>query len=355
MFSLFQKSPFKPFAVWLLMGAFLVYVMVVVGSITRLTHSGLSITDWSVMGSLPPLSEESWQEYFQKYQQSPEYKYKNFGMSLEEFKSIFWWEYIHRFIGRLIGVVFIVGFLILYFKKQIPTGFYKKVGVLFLLGALQGIIGWWMVKSGLVDKPAVSHYRLAIHLLNAFLVFGFTFWYLLDVLYYNHRYETSKDEQVYFKWVVIFFVILILQIMYGAFVAGLKAGLFYNTWPKMGTEWFPSDTILIYDNVIKNFLDVPAGVQFMHRMLAYLVVILMIVLWYLSSKYKLRDNQQRAISWVIYFVTIQFMLGIFTLLYQVPIVLGVLHQTVAFFLYATCIYLIFLLKRKNTFSESTAI
>lgn len=348
MISLFQKSTFKPFAIWLMIGALLVYVMVVVGSITRLTHSGLSITDWSVMGSLPPFSEESWQEHFQKYQQSPEYKYKNFGMSLEEFKSIFWWEYIHRFIGRLIGVVFIVGFLLLHFKKLIPKGFYKKIGILFFLGALQGIIGWWMVKSGLVDKPAVSHYRLAIHLLNAFLVFGLTFWYLLDVLYYNHSYETSEDEQRYFKWVVMFFIVLILQIMYGAFVAGLKAGMFYNTWPKMGTEWFPSDTILIYDNVIKNFLDVPAGVQFMHRMLAYLVVILMIVLWYLSSKYKLKDNQQRAISWVIYFVTIQFMLGIFTLLYQVPIVLGVLHQTVAFFLYATCIYLIFLLKRKNT-------
>ncbi|GAB4450790.1 MAG: COX15/CtaA family protein [Bacteroidia bacterium] len=347
MFSLFKHSPYKAFAIWLLAGAVLIYVMVVVGSITRLTHSGLSITDWSVMGSLPPLSEESWLQHFEKYQQSPEYKIKNFGMSLEEFKSIFWWEYIHRFIGRLIGVVFIVGFIYLHFKKQIPKGFYKKVWILFFLGALQGVIGWWMVKSGLVDKPAVSHYRLATHLLNAFLVFGFTFWYLLDVMYFNYQLEVGKDEKKLFKWVIVFFIVLIAQIKYGAFVAGLKAGMFYNTWPKMGTEWFPSDTILIYDNIIKNFIDVPAGVQFVHRTLAIIVVIFTGILWYLSSQYKLKENQQRTITWIIYFVTIQFMLGIYTLLYQVPVVLGVLHQTVAFFIYASVIYLIFLLKRKN--------
>ncbi len=347
MYNLFKQSPYKYFAIWLLSGAFLIYVMVVVGSITRLTHSGLSITDWSVMGSLPPMSEESWMQHFQKYQESPEYKIKNDGMSLEEFKDIFWWEYIHRFIGRLIGVIFIGGLLILHFKKQIPNGFYGKVWVLFFLGALQAVIGWWMVKSGLIDKPAVSHYRLAIHLLNAFLVFGFTFWYLLDVLYYSHILEVTKDEKRMFKWVLVFFIILIIQIKYGAFVAGLKAGMFYNTWPKMGAEWFPSDTILIYDNWIKNILDVPAGVQFVHRILAVIIVMLTLMIWYLSSKYHLKTNQQRAVSWIIYFVTMQFMLGIFTLLYQVPVVLGVLHQTVAFFLYATVIYLIFLLRRKN--------
>lgn len=347
MYSLFKGTPYKPFAWWLLTGAVLVYIMVVVGSITRLTHSGLSITDWSVMGSLPPMSEQSWQEHFEKYQQSPEYRIKNFGMSLEEFKSIFWWEYIHRFIGRLIGVVFILGFIFLHIKKQIPKGFYSKVWMLFFLGALQGIIGWWMVKSGLIDKPAVSHYRLAIHLLNAFLVFGFIFWYLLDVLYYNYSFETSADERKIFKWVLVFFVTLIIQIKYGAFVAGLKAGLFYNTWPKMGTEWFPSDTILIYDNFFKNFLDVPAGVQFVHRTLAILVFLLMCVIWYLSNHLKLKDNQQKAITGIIYLVTVQFMLGIYTLLYQTPIVLAVLHQTTAFLIYAITLYLIFLLKKKN--------
>jgi cytochrome c oxidase assembly protein subunit 15 len=326
--------------------------MVVVGSITRLTHSGLSITDWSVMGSLPPMSEDDWLQHFEKYQKSPEYKIKNFGMSLEEFKSIFWWEYIHRFIGRLIGVVFIVGFLILHLKKQIPNGFYKKVLILFFLGALQGIIGWWMVKSGLVDKPAVSHYRLATHLLNAFLVFGFTFWYLLDVLYYNYKLEVNSDQKKLFYWMLFFFVVLIKQIAYGAFVAGLKAGLFYNTWPKMGNEWFSSETILIYDSWWKNFLDVPAGVQFVHRTVAIILVLLTINLWALSSRYQLKENQQRAISWIIYLVTIQFMLGIFTLIYQTPLVLAVLHQTVAFFLYAATIYLMFLLNKKNTLQKS---
>lgn len=347
MFSLFRKAPYRGFALWLLSGAFLVYVMVVVGSITRLTHSGLSITDWSVMGSLPPLSEQSWNTHFQKYQQSPEYKIKNYGMSLDEFKEIFWWEYIHRLIGRTIGVVFIIGFVFLHFTKQIPKTFYWKVWILFALGALQGIIGWWMVKSGLVDRPAVSHYRLAIHLLNAFLIFGFTFWYLLDVLYYNYELNIGKDEKKIYKWVIVFLIVLILQITYGAFVAGLKAGMFYNTWPKMGTEWFPYDTIWIYDNWIKNLIDVPAGVQFIHRNLAYLLAILTVIIWYLSSQYELKENQQKAISGIIYLVTIQIMLGIFTLLYQVPVVLGVLHQTIAFFLYAQTLYLIYLLKRKN--------
>ncbi|GAB4204631.1 MAG: COX15/CtaA family protein [Bacteroidia bacterium] len=351
MFDLLKRSPYKPFAIWLLSGAVLIYIMVVVGSITRLTHSGLSITDWSVMGSLPPLSEESWMQHFEKYQQSPEYKIKNFGMSLDEFKSIFWWEYIHRFIGRLIGVVFIAGFIWLHFKKQIPKNFYGKIWILFGLGALQGVIGWWMVKSGLVDKPAVSHYRLATHLLNAFLVFGFTFWYLLDVLYIDYQLQLGKNEKKMRVWTLIFFVVLIAQIKYGAFVAGLKAGMFYNTWPKMGTEWFPSDTILVYDNLLKNFLDVPAGVQFVHRTLAIIVVLLTCTIWYLSSKYQLKDNQQKAITWIIYFVTIQFMLGIYTLLYQVPVVLGMLHQTFAFFTYAACIYLIYLLTRKNTLSS----
>lgn len=299
------------------------------------------------MESLPPFSEESWYTYFAKYQQSPEYKIKNFGVSLEEFKFIFWWEYIHRLTGRLIGFIFVVGFLILHFKKQIPKGFYPKIFLLFFLGALQGIIGWWVVKSGLVDKPAVSHYRLATHLLNAFLIFGFTFWYLLEVLYDKYELQTTADEKKYFWWVLGFFIVLIFQIKYGAFVARLKADMFYNTWPKMGNEWFPKETILVYDNVLKNFLDVPAAVQFVHRTLAIVLVLLTIVLWHLSARYSLKANQQKAISGIIYLVTIQFMLGIFTLLYQVPLLLAVLHQTITFFLYTTTFYLIFLLKRKN--------
>lgn len=354
MLQLLKRSPYRAFAIWLLTGSVLIYIMVVVGSITRLTHSGLSITDWSVMGSLPPLSEESWVQHFEKYQQSPEYKIKNFGMSSDEFKSIFWWEYIHRFIGRWIGVVFIFGFIYLCIKKQIPKGFYLKTLVLFFLGALQGLIGWWMVKSGLVNHPAVSHYRLAIHLLNAFLVFGFTFWYFLDVLYFDYQLKLNSDEKKLRIWIIAFFVILIAQIKYGAFVAGLKAGMFYNTWPKMGSEWFPSETILVYENnLLKNFIDVPAGVQFVHRTLALIVVLLTGIIWYLSSKYQLKENQQKAISWIIYFVTIQFMLGIYTLIYQVPVILGVLHQTTAFLIYAASIYLLYLLTRKNTLSTQS--
>ncbi len=345
MFQLIKQSPYKPFLIWLLSGCILIYIMVVIGSITRLTHSGLSITDWSVMGSLPPFSEKTWVQHFEKYQQSPEYNLKNFGMTIDEFKSIFWWEYMHRLIGRLIGFVFIIGFIWLWVKKLIPQGFYFKISVLFLLGGLQGAIGWWMVKSGLVNIPAVSHYRLATHLLNAFLVFGFSFWYFLDVIYLSHQ-KVNSDEKKILPIVIIFFIVLILQIIYGAFVAGLKAGLFYNTWPKMGNEWFPTDTVFIYPSVFKNFLDVPSGVQFIHRTLAFVVVLFLIIIWYLSSKIDLKRNQQTTITWLIYFVTAQIMLGIYTLLYHVPVVLGVLHQTVAFFIFATTIYLLYLLIKK---------
>lgn len=333
-------NPNKAIIRWLLTGCVLVYIMVVVGCLTRLTHSGLSITDWNFMGSLPPLSEDDWFERFQKYQTSPEFMLKNSTMNMEEFKSIFWWEYIHRSIGNTMMFVFLVGFIWFLIKKKFDKPMLWKAVFLFALGGLQGVIGWWMVTSGLVKDPNVSHYRLAIHLMSAFAVFAFTFWFALQLIYPKEN-AIESDGQKMKGTTIALFVVLIIQIIYGAFVAGLKAGLFYTTWPKMGNEWFPEETILIEDSFIKNFLEVGAGVQFMHRTIAFLVVLCVALLWKRSSKLNLTKQQSLGVTLLIYGVTIQFMLGIFTLLYQVPVALGALHQTGAFFLFATCIYLLF--------------
>jgi cytochrome c oxidase assembly protein subunit 15 len=345
------SNPNKAIIWWLLTGCALIYVMVVVGCITRLTHSGLSITDWNFMGSLPPFTADDWFERFQKYQTSPEFIYKNSSMTMEEFKSIFWWEYIHRSIGNTMMGVFVIGFLWFAINKKFGKTMLMKALFLFVLGGVQGVIGWWMVKSGLVKDPNVSHYRLAIHLMSAFTVFAFTFWYALQLIYPKENVKENSGKKLQ-SATIILFVVLIIQIIYGAFVAGLKAGMFYPTWPKMGTEWFPEDTILIEDSFIKNFLEVGAGVQFMHRTIAFLVVACVAVVWSRSTKLNLNKQQSRGVSFLIYGVTIQFMLGIFTLLYQVPVVLGVLHQTGAFFLFATCIYLMFHLNLKAVPSAS---
>lgn len=340
-----RSNPNKAIIYWLLSGCALVYIMVVVGCITRLTHSGLSITDWNFMGSLPPFGEQDWMERFAKYQTSPEFIYKNSSMTMEEFKSIFWWEYIHRMIGRTIGFVFLAGFAYFWLRKKLDKKLLPKMFLLFALGGLQGLIGWWMVKSGLVKNPAVSHYRLATHLMSAFTVFAFTFWFALELLNEGGTVETHEGKKL--KPVAItLFVVLVVQIIFGAFVAGLKAGLFYPTWPKMGSEWFPADTILIEDSFIRNFLEIPAGVQFMHRTIAFIVVACVAWLWAKSNKLKLTKRQQFGVTLLIYGVTIQFMLGIFTLLYQVPLILGVLHQTGAFFLFTAGLYLMFHLSRR---------
>ncbi len=341
---MFKNHPHRTVILWLLSGCFLVYIMVVVGCITRLTHSGLSITDWSFMGIIPPLSEQQWQQRFALYQESPEYKIINLGMQLNEFKSIFWWEYVHRLIGMFIGAVFVTGFLLLFLKKKLKPELYGKLAVLVALGALQGAIGWWMVKSGLEKNPAVSHYRLAVHLMSAFTVFAFTLWYALELIYSNAAEESSEGRKL-FPLMTGLFVVLLIQIIFGAFVAGLKAGLFYPTWPKMGDAWFPSDTILASNSFIANFTNNGAGVQFVHRTLAFVVCILVIVLWVKSNKLKLSKAMYKGVTCFIYGLTVQFILGVFTLLYQVPVVLGVLHQTGAFFLFVTGVYLLFHFKK----------
>ncbi len=348
-----STSPNKHIIYWLFTGCFLIYIMVVVGCLTRLTHSGLSITDWSFMGSIPPVNEQMWQERFEKYQQSPEFQKINFNMTIQEFKPIFLWEYIHRMIGRTMMYVFALGFIYFLIKKKIKKDMWKSFALLFLMGIMQAVIGWWMVYSGLQTKPAVSHYRLATHLMSAFTLFAFTFWFALKLLYPKTEVEVSEGNKL--KLVtVLFFCLLIFQIIYGAFTAGyvegndarIRPGHIFNTWPKMGDSWIP-EQVNMKPTFFENILENASGIQFVHRTTAFLIVVLLCVIWYKSNKLKLTKQQNFGVTLLIYGVTVQFILGVLTLLYQVPIILGALHQTGAFFLFLSCIYLLFNLFNKK--------
>lgn len=351
--NLIKSSPHKAVIYWLLTGCLLIYIMVVIGCLTRLTHSGLSITDWSFMGSVPPLNEQMWQERFEKYQKSPEFEKINYNMTLKEFKPIFLWEYIHRMTGRLMMYVFTFGMLWFIIKKKITKDMWPQLGLLFFLGAMQAVVGWWMVYSGLQQKPAVSHYRLATHLMSAFTLFAFTFWFALGLIYPREN-SVEREGDKLKKGAVLFFIILIMQIIYGAFTAGyvegdaakIRPGHIFNTWPKMGEEWI-ADQVSMKPTFFQNIFENASGIQFMHRTIALIIVVLVCWLWYSSNKVNLTKQQHFGVTLLIYGVTIQFILGVLTLLYHVPVVLGALHQTGAFFLFASCIYLLFHLFNKK--------
>ncbi len=340
-----KKNPHRSIIIWLLSGCFLFYVMVVIGGITRLTHSGLSMVEWNmIVGSMPPMTESDWAVPFEKYKQSPEYQIINNQFSLEEFKSIYWWEFIHRMLGRTIGVVFLLPFFYFLVKKKFDKPFLKKMYVLLFLGAFQGILGWYMVKSGLQKEPHVSHYRLAAHLISAFTVFGFTLWYALDLLYPKVIVQNDQKKKI-IRLANFMFGAIVVQIIYGAFVAGLKAGLFYNTFPRMGNSFFP-ETITAFEPFWKNFLANPAGVQFIHRYLAYFVVIVVVFVWEATRKMELTELQRKTSNVMVSVVFVQFLLGIITILYSVPVVMGVLHQTGAFVLFASALVFMHSFKRE---------
>lgn len=325
----------KPIIIWLLTGCLLIFLMVIIGGITRLTNSGLSMVDWNpIMGFIPPLNEVDWNVAFEKYKLYPEYQLVNSHFTLEEFKSIFFWEYFHRLIGRVIGVVFLLPFIYFLSKKMLPKKLFIQCLVLFGMGGLQGFIGWWMVKSGLVKDPDVSHFRLAIHLITAFLTFAYTFWMALGLMYQG----IENKYVVNLKTIIsIIFGVTVLQIIYGAFVAGLNAGFVMNTFPKMGDQWI-SDSVTALSPTWLNFVEGIGGVQFIHRYLAYLVVGLIVYFVVRSRKYELSVRQKNSTNILLYAVLFQFLLGVFTLIMSVPIWLGVLHQLGAFLLLTAIVY-----------------
>ncbi|MCC8361458.1 COX15/CtaA family protein [Salinimicrobium sediminilitoris] len=320
----------KKVVYWLFTGCFLIFVMVVVGGITRLTNSGLSISDYKLItGTIPPLTEEQWVAEFEFYKQFPEYQKLHYHFTLEDFKGIYFWEWLHRLIGRLIGLVFIIPFLYFLFTKQLTKPTIYKSLVLLFLGGFQGFLGWYMVKSGLVDMPAVSHYRLAAHLTTAFVTFAYCFWVAMDLIYPKKKNINKSFRNLI--WVGM--IILLLQIIWGAFVAGLDAGWIHNFWPWMtGGEWV-HETVYIEQNPLwRNFIEGKSGVQFVHRYLAYVVVAIILYIWYRSRNLQLTLPQQRGVQWLVGLVFLQFLLGVLTLIYAVPLWLGVAHQVGAFFL-----------------------
>jgi len=328
--------------IWLLSGCFLIFIMVIIGGITRLTHSGLSMVNWDlIMGAIPPLNELEWQETFKLYQQSPEFQKVNFDYTLSDFKSIFFWEYLHRITGRLLGLVFIIPFIIFLIKGKLSKKLIKQSIVLFVLGAVQGAIGWWMVKSGLVKNPDVSHFRLSIHLIMAFLTCAFAFWVALPLIYPEKREGNNK----LFKFTSWIFVLIILQIIYGAFVAGINAGKVCNTWPKMCGEWFPY-SITTLDPLWKNFVEGLHGVQFIHRILAVLIVIFVFYIWNKGRKAKQNHLQRKSLNILLSLVLLQTALGVLTLVLVVPISLALIHQVGAFLLLMSVTFSLF------TFSKS---
>jgi cytochrome c oxidase assembly protein subunit 15 len=322
----------KKVVFWLLTGCTLIFIMVVVGGITRLTHSGLSISNYKLIsGTLPPMNELQWQDAFDLYKQYPEYQKINQDFTLQDFKDIYFWEWLHRFIGRFLGVVFIIPFLYFLIKKQLTKATINKSILLLVLGGFQGFLGWYMVKSGLVDRPDVSHYRLALHLTTAFITFSFALWIALDIKFPQKK-EINKSLRNLIRWV---FGLLILQIIWGAFVAGLDAGFIHNTWPLMNDGKLIHESVYIEQSPVwKNFVEGKSGVQFIHRYLAYFVLGLIVYIWFKARKLVLTSFQLRSLNVLLFIVLLQFILGVFTLLYQVPVLLGVFHQVIAFFLLA---------------------
>ena len=317
---------------WLLTGCFLIFVMVLVGGITRLTHSGLSISDYKlIQGTIPPMNEQEWQEAFELYKQYPEYQKLNNHFGIEEFKDIYFWEWLHRVIGRFIGVVFIIPFLYFLFTKKLEKPTVKKCLVLLFMGGFQGFLGWYMVKSGLVDRPDVSHFRLAAHLTTAFLTFAYSLWVALDLIYPYKKEINLKIRNL----IRVGLVLLLLQIIWGAFVAGLDAGFIHNHWPLMSDGKLIHETVYIEQQpVIKNFYEGKSGVQFVHRYLAYIVVGIIALIWFRTRKIQRTSLQEKGLQTLLALVFIQFVLGVLTLIYAVPLWLGIAHQIGAFFLLA---------------------
>jgi len=318
-------------AAWLLMCCALVFAMIVVGGVTRLTHSGLSITEWQpIVGTLPPLSDAQWQSAFSKYQATPEYKLVNHGMSLAEFKGIFWWEYFHRLLGRLIGVAFLVPFLGLLVRGAIPPGYGRRLGAIFVLGAMQGALGWYMVQSGLVDDPRVSQFRLTAHLALAFAIFGAMLWIAMSLLSRTRAPGAGGPRRLAAAVVALVF----LMVVTGGFVAGIRAGFAYNTFPLMNGHLVPPEAMML-SPWWSNFFYNMATVQLDHRVGALLLAIALPVLWWRVVRATGATARARTGAHLLLgMLVVQIGLGIATLVSVVPLALAALHQAGAVVVFA---------------------
>ena len=324
---------------WLLLITLLVALMIIVGGLTRLTDSGLSITKWQLFsGFLPPLNDSDWEIYFNLYKEIPEFKLQNYTMTMGEFKIIFWWEWVHRFLGRLIGIFFILP--LFYFTIKFGFKRLKKLYFIFLLICFQGFIGWYMVSSGLTDRVDVSHYRLALHLLIAFLILSLILW---D--FFKLKNIDLSHHKLNFYLPLTFLILIFFQITIGAFVSGMDAGTIYNSWPLMGSSYFPDDNEFTNIFTLAAFND-PSLVQFFHRNLAYIILI-----YYLILIYKIYKNNLLRFFTLIKIIglilLIQIILGVFTLLYGAQIYLASMHQISSIFLISSSVYFLYLNFKTN--------
>ncbi len=322
-------------AKWLLVCCGLVFAMVVLGGVTRLTGSGLSMVDWRpITGMLPPMSDEEWQRVFDMYRESPEFQKKNSFMDVDDFKGIFWLEYLHRVLGRVIGMVFFLPFVYFLWRGYIRSGEWPKYFAMFALGGMQGLLGWYMVKSGLVDNPAVSQYRLTAHLMAAFLIYGFMFWVALSLLYP----PGARQRHAWYGKTVALSALITVTIVSGGFVAGLKAGKIYNTFPMMGEYWLPPGMTAL-EPAWRNLFDNLATVQFNHRVLAITTFVIIVVFWSGIRKTELPGRLSKGVNALLHTAALQVVLGITTLLLIVPIPLAAAHQAVAMLLFTIAVFL----------------
>jgi cytochrome c oxidase assembly protein subunit 15 len=297
---------------------------------------------WKPLHFLPPLNEVQWQEEFQAYSQSPEFKHFNSHFSLQDFKKIYFWEYLHRLTGRIIGLVFLIPFLYFLLTKRIKEkALIFKLLIIFLWGGLQGFIGWYMVKSGLVDNPHVSHFRLAIHLLTAFTMGAYIYWVTLGL-----KYPDLQKGKLVTKIPIFLFLLTLFQITYGAFTAGLKAGYIYPTYPLMGSRFIPDEAWETYhDYGIQSWVENPSWVQFIHRWLGLVLVLSIIWGYYRLKKLPLSQKQENVMITTLFVVIFQFILGILTLILKMPISLAILHQWTAFILLLMLVRVIYYFKK----------
>mgnify|MGYP003674669700 CR=1 FL=1 len=329
----------KPIAIWLLICCAMVFAMVVVGGVTRLTNSGLSMVEWKpIVGTVPPLSQGDWDELLMKYQETPQYEKVNKGMSVDEFKSIFWWEYFHRLLGRLIGLVFFIPFVYFLVRKKIDRPLGIKLTGIFVLGGVQGLMGWYMVMSGLVNDPHVSQYRLTVHLGLAFIIYAALFWVATGLLSPATRNRTDHNPlQSLRNFAVVLTALIFIMVLSGGFVAGIRAGLAYNTFPLMNGHFIPPE-ILMLEPWYRNFFDNMATVQFDHRIIAWLLAILVPVFWFKARKHQSSGSIQWACNLLLIMLMIQISLGIATLLLAVPLPLAASHQAGAMLLFTAALW-----------------
>lgn len=343
----------RPVAIWLLVGVGMIIIQILLGGITRLTGSGLSITEWKpIMGALPPMNDQDWNTAFEKYQQIAQYKYVNSHFTLGDFKFIYFWEWFHRVWARLIGVVFIIPFVIFIIQKRFKKEMIKPMIILFLLGVIQGLVGWIMVQSGLEDSELlyVSHYKLAIHFVLALGLLCYTLWFAFGLLIPKEQIVIHQPLRKFADWLV---VLLVIQLVYGAFMAGLKAATIAPTWPSVNGTWWPSNVHSLGNREFSglSFLtDNPLVIHFIHRNLAYIISVLIFIWWWRARKVQGEGLFQKTRALPLLIVLLQVLLGVLTVLNALHtrsfLWLGVAHQFVAMLLLLSLVWVMYIVRNK---------